>query len=879
MSLKQTQIQPSPNHPETNNEASAALCHDFTLTNSDCVRGEIIPTHQTLGQKFDLATGLLNLGIYEAKAVSVKFEVSGGPFVGVQNLGTITTYLDNTCGCPFIKGVFNGQSFPAAGTYHLKMTIDYDNKYAECNESNNVLEFDVVVVAVSPLPDLIMRSEFINPSILNPDEGQPVHFDISYLNQGSISSDSVNVSVKVDETPLGQKRGAGVGINKTNTVSINETWSSTIRGVHVVRAIADYDSLINESIETNNEATRAIIVGKAPNLHFTNFVVSDTTPTSGTTITVSATIKNDGFVNSLTTYQLLYRDNTGAEIVVAERSVTVDSAGTKTVTVPWSVIDASTVLIGRVINTSPTEYNLLDNDTTQQIGKLVIKTTGTNAICPEGQTGIARVSVKGGVPPYNKSWNTGQNGDSILVSPQTYTVTVTDADGNVAVDSVLIGVAGASPALTLTSTAATNGHNGTATVSANGNFGPFQVEWNTSPVKQTTQTATGLAPGSYDVVVTFNSGCIVRGTVTVAKINQKPTIRISSPANNSFYPSGSNITVAANASDVDGSIVKVEFFLQTEAFKLFETTTTPFQVTGNEVEPGIYPVFAKATDNDGAVAYSDTVNINVTGCTATGSILGEGYLDIVGSTVASLTSSSKFPDSTFAVVQLPSFEIPSNLADQFGARLRGYICAPVTGNYVFYVASDEQSELWLSTDSTVAHKSRIVSATLPVPSRSWLQYPGQHSVPIRLIRGAKYYVEALFKESTGNDNLAVGWLRPDGVGEGPIPGQYLSPANPGATTGASHSWQEMKDAELNDGKLTVTVTPNPTDRQFDLTTTSSSPEAVDMIVTDAIGRKMLQRFSLPANGRLNFGGSFRPGIYIIKVRQGKYSVTMKLIKK
>ena len=29
--------------------------------------------------------------------------------------------------------------------------------------------------------------------------------------------------------------------------------------------------------------------------------------------------------------------------------------------------------------------------------------------------------------------------------------------------------------------------------------------------------------------------------------------------------------------------------------------------------------------------------------------------------------------------------------------MRGYIKAPVTGNYIFWIASDDNSELWLST--------------------------------------------------------------------------------------------------------------------------------------------------------------------------------------
>ena len=36
---------------------------------------------------------------------------------------------------------------------------------------------------------------------------------------------------------------------------------------------------------------------------------------------------------------------------------------------------------------------------------------------------------------------------------------------------------------------------------------------------------------------------------------------------------------------------------------------------------------------------------------------------------------------------LPSFEAPTDWADNYGTRLRGYITAPVSGSYTFWIAS------------------------------------------------------------------------------------------------------------------------------------------------------------------------------------------------
>jgi hypothetical protein len=36
---------------------------------------------------------------------------------------------------------------------------------------------------------------------------------------------------------------------------------------------------------------------------------------------------------------------------------------------------------------------------------------------------------------------------------------------------------------------------------------------------------------------------------------------------------------------------------------------------------------------------------------------------------------------------LPGFEAPTNWADNYGTRMRGYITAPSTGSYTFWIAS------------------------------------------------------------------------------------------------------------------------------------------------------------------------------------------------
>src|SRR5204863_9658008 len=124
--------------------------------------------------------------------------------------------------------------------------------------------------------------------------------------------------------------------------------------------------------------------------------------------------------------------------------------------------------------------------------------------------------------------------------------------------------------------------------------------------------------------------------------------------------------------------------------------------------------------------------------------------------------------------------IPENSGNNFGMKVYGYICPPASGNYVFWIASDESAELWLSTTINPANKVKIAYNTSATKSRQWTKYATQKSATISLLAGQKYYIEALMKEGTGSDNLAVGWSRPGQSVSAPsevIPGTYLSVNN------------------------------------------------------------------------------------------------------
>ncbi|OYW76560.1 MAG: hypothetical protein B7Z37_08170 [Verrucomicrobia bacterium 12-59-8] len=161
-----------------------------------------------------------------------------------------------------------------------------------------------------------------------------------------------------------------------------------------------------------------------------------------------------------------------------------------------------------------------------------------------------------------------------------------------------------------------------------------------------------------------------------------------------------------------------------------------------------------------------------------GQIMREYWTGIDGITVSSLTSDTVFPANPNGRDLLASFEAPSDWDDETGQRLRGFLHVPVTGQYQFFIASDDQSSLLLSSDSNPANAVEIASMPAWCPPQTWTWYPQQISALITLQADRRYYIEALMKDGTGGDHLSVGWLKPGDTEVSVIAGTYLSPYLP-----------------------------------------------------------------------------------------------------
>jgi glucose/arabinose dehydrogenase len=118
---------------------------------------------------------------------------------------------------------------------------------------------------------------------------------------------------------------------------------------------------------------------------------------------------------------------------------------------------------------------------------------------------------------------------------------------------------------------------------------------------------------SRDAQETGNTGYVYR--VEYAVQNVPPEISITSPADGSRFTAPATVDVEASASDPDGTVSKVEFYLNGTLSGT--DTTAPFTHSFSSLSPGSYQIIAKATDNQGKSTTSLPVTVSVNGPTAT----------------------------------------------------------------------------------------------------------------------------------------------------------------------------------------------------------------------------------------------------------------------
>ena len=169
---------------------------------------------------------------------------------------------------------------------------------------------------------------------------------------------------------------------------------------------------------------------------------------------------------------------------------------------------------------------------------------------------------------------------------------------------------------------------------------------------------------------------------------------------------------------------------------------------------GFWQIPITATNANG----SGSAILNVRIIATDGAISRDVWTGIPGNQVSAIPLSTA-PASTGTLTTL---EGPQDSGDDYGARIRGYITAPASGIYKFWLTADEAAELWISNDEEEVNSFKRAELTAPVGFRDWAA--GAASPMLLLEAGKRYYVEVRHKEGSGGDHVSVGWLKPGEAG-------------------------------------------------------------------------------------------------------------------
>ena len=217
--------------------------------------------------------------------------------------------------------------------------------------------------------------------------------------------------------------------------------------------------------------------------------------------------------------------------------------------------------------------------------------TITNASCSTAADGSIQVNISGGVPGYTSSWS---NGSSFTTSSYTlsglaagtYSVTITDANGNSETENYTVGAdvpfsinGSATGAFCVL-------NNGTLSTNVTGAAFPISFAWSTGAA---TSGISQLAAGTYGLTVTDGTGCSVDTTIVVPDL-------------------GSGMVAdwqVSNAScgNADGAFTFVSSNAQNPV-ALWSTGDTSLSLSG--LQAGVYTV--TLTDANGCTeSFSDTI--------------------------------------------------------------------------------------------------------------------------------------------------------------------------------------------------------------------------------------------------------------------------------
>jgi hypothetical protein len=331
------------------NKAGMPLCVDLVAAQN----GSVWSGNFFVDTRQNLTGRIRNTGLFTAYNVRVDFLLDGAEIGNViipelnPSFGSLGWYVS----IPYV--------FRESGTFQLEMSVDRNDIYMECDEANNSIVKEIKVR--DQQPDLRILSEFISPTKLNPEPNEEIGLFVSFENIGVAGAQPFKVRVTIDDVPLGNDiLVGGLAAGQLATVPVEVPYSSPTAGVKVIRGIVDVDQESDDASYANNEATRALVVGQAPNLFFTRIDFSSYCPQIGESIEIFVDIENEGDLGAdaeVHFYYITESDTIPIDVV----NVSVDLLSTISTSINWTVVNPEYGILAEIKNSNPQEFNDLDN--------------------------------------------------------------------------------------------------------------------------------------------------------------------------------------------------------------------------------------------------------------------------------------------------------------------------------------------------------------------------------------------------------------------------------------------------------------------------------------------------------------------------------------
>ena len=191
----------------------------------------------------------------------------------------------------------------------------------------------------------------------------------------------------------------------------------------------------------------------------------------------------------------------------------------------------------------------------------------------------------------------------------------------------------------------------------------------------------------------------------------------------------------------------------------------------------------------------------------------EIWRDVPGRYVYDLTRDSGFPAKPDEVRYLSRLELPVGSGNDYGARVRGLLTAPASGEYTVMIIADDTAEFWLGETESFQSKRLVARVNQPGAESRWHRRSETVEKPllpeqvakVQLEQGKRYYLEILHKQSNKTDHCSVAWIVPGSTTREVIGGKALTAWQPDQQDADDDSlpdaWQKSYDFDKKDAGL------------------------------------------------------------------------------